>query len=341
MAAAVLVALSRRHELVEAYRLIARVRLPQLAVAVGCEAMSLMCFAAVQCWLLRAGGVIWSMRRMTAIATAANAVAGALPGGAAFAAAWTFRQLCRRGVEQVLAAAVLVVAGALAALSLFTLLVIGALAAGSTGPGAVVHPAVGVLALALGTGLVVLGLCRFAGFRRVVRHAWTEAAERSRRIRQAEEALARLVDQARTVRPGFRPWLRPFAYAVLNWAFDAACLASCLWALSIGVPWHGLLLSYTLTQITGSLHLTPGNLGVFEASLSALLVAFGMRPEQAIAATLLYRIISYWALQPIGWASWTGVTLNAAGFSRSRRNRTDADAGRPDGPRPPGGPGTA
>ncbi|MGW2022900.1 hypothetical protein [Streptomyces decoyicus] len=163
MAAAVLVALSRRHELVEAYHLIARVRLPELAVAMGCEAMSLMCFAAVQCWLLRAGGVAWNMRLMTAIATAANAVAGALPGGAAFAAAWTFRQLCRRGVEQVLAAAVLVVAGALAALSLFTLLVIGALAAGSTGPDAVVRPAVGVLVLALGTGLMVLGLSRFAG----------------------------------------------------------------------------------------------------------------------------------------------------------------------------------
>lgn len=341
VAAAGLVALSRRQELVEAYRLIARVRLPELAVAMGCEAMSIVCFAAVQCWLLRAGGVIWSMRRVTAIATAANAVAGALPGGAAFAAAWTFRQLARRGVEQVLAAAVLVVAGALAALSLFTLLVIGALAAGSTGPGAVVRPAVGVLVLALGTGLVVLGLSRFAAFRRVLRRTWTGAAARSGRIRQAEEALARLVDQARTVRPGFRPWLRPFAYAVLNWAFDAACLASCLWALGIGVPWHGLLLAYTLTQITGSLHLTPGNLGVVEASLSALLIAFGLPPEQAIAATLLYRIISYWALQPIGWASWTGVTLNAVLFSRSRRNRTDGNADRPEAPLPPNGSGTA
>ncbi|WJY36057.1 YbhN family protein [Streptomyces sp. P9-2B-2] len=156
----------------------------------------------------------------------------------------------------------------------------------------------GVLVLALGTGLVVFGLSRLAGFRHVVRRTWTGAAERSRRIRQAQEALA--------------TWsTRP----VLNWGFDAACLASCLWALSIGVPWHGLLLAYTLTQFTGSLHLTPGNLVVVEVSLSALLIAYGLQPEQAIAATLLYRIISYWALQPIGWASWTGVTLNAAGFS--------------------------
>ncbi|MCX4637816.1 YbhN family protein [Streptomyces platensis] len=314
VAAAVLVALSRRHELVEAYHLVARVRLPELAVAMGREAVSIVCFAAVQCWLLRVGGVTWSMRRMTAIATAANAVAGALPGGAAFAAAWAFRQLRRRGVEQVLAA-VLVVAGALAALSLFILLVVGALAAGSTGPGAVVRPRGGRA-----------GACprdRPGGLRPVPLSGLPPrgAAHLDRGGRTVQEDPAstggtgHLVDQARTVRPGFRPWLRPFAYAVLNWGFDAACLASCLWALSIGVPWHGLLLAYTLTQFTGSLHLTPGNLVVVEVSLSALLIAYGLQPEQAIAATLLYRIISYWALQPIGWASWTGVTLNAAGFS--------------------------
>lgn len=85
----------------------------------------------------------------------------------------------------------------------------------------------------------------------------------------------------------------------------------------------------------------PREPGVFEASLSALLIAFGLQPEQAIAATLLYRIISYWALQPIGWASWTGMTLNAVLFSRSQRKTTGGDADRPDGPRPPGGPGTA
>ncbi|WP_238545352.1 MULTISPECIES: lysylphosphatidylglycerol synthase transmembrane domain-containing protein [Streptomyces] len=311
MAAAV-VAVFRRRELAEAYHLIARVRLPELAVSVGFEALSIVCFAAVQRWLLRAGGVRWGMRRMTAIAAAANAVAGALPGGAAFSAAWVFRQLSRRGVEQVLAAAVLVAGGALAVLSLFVLLVIGSLAAGSAGPGAVARPAVGVLVLALTFGLVVLGLSRFAGFRRAVRRAWTHTGERSSRVRRAEEALVRLAGQARGVRPGFLSWLWPFALALLNWVADAACLAAGLWALGIGVPWHGLLLAYTLTQITGSLRLTPGSLGIVEASLSALLVAYGLQPGQAIAATFLYRIISYWALQPIGWACWIGVTLSAA-----------------------------
>lgn len=62
--------------------------------------------------------------------TAANAMVGVLPGGAAFAAAWAFRQLPRRGVEQVLAAASPVVSGAFAALSLFVLPSAGAFTAG-------------------------------------------------------------------------------------------------------------------------------------------------------------------------------------------------------------------
>lgn len=316
--AAVVVAISRRRELVEAYHLITRVRLPDLAVAVAFEAMSIVCFAAVSRWLLRAGGVRWSMWRMTAVTLAANAMAGALPGGAVFSAAWVYRQLSRRDVGHVLAAAVLVTAGALSTLSLFVLLVAGVLLAGPSGLGSVVRPVVGALLLVLACGLVLLGLSRFAGFRRVLRHIWEHTGERSRRVRQAEEALVNLADQARSVQPGFLPWLRPFLFALLNWMCDAACLAAGMWALGIGVPWHGLLLAYALTQIAGTLRLTPGSLGIVEASLSALLVAYGLQPGQAIAATFLYRIISYWAPQPIGWACWIAVTVSPTPSQRSR-----------------------
>lgn len=319
--AAVVVAISRRRELVEAYHLITRVRLPGLAVAVVFEAMSIVCFAAVSRWLLRAGGVRWSMGRTTAFALAANAMAGALPGGAVFSAAWLYRQMSRRDVGQVLAAAVLVTAGALSTLSLCVLLVVGVLVTGPSGLGSFVRPVVSALALALAFGLVVVGLSRFAGFRRALRHVWEHTGERYRWVRQAENALVNLADQARSVQPGFLPWLRPFLFALLNWVFDAACLAAGMWALGIGVPWHGLLLAYALTQIAGSLRLTPGGLGIVEASLSALLIAYGLHPGQAIAATFLYRIISYWALQPIGWACWIAVSLRPAPSPRSRRAR--------------------
>ncbi|MFI1166999.1 YbhN family protein [Streptomyces sp. NPDC020801] len=323
-AAVVLVAVLRRRELAQAYHLIAGVHPLPVAVAVVCEAVSIVCFAAVYRWLLGMGGLRWALRRTTGIVVAANAVAGALPGGAAFSAAWVFRQLRRRGVEQVLAVAVLVVAGGLSVLALAVLFVVGMVAAGPAGLRTVLLPVVGLL-LVLGIALAVFGASRFSGFRNAVGRAWTDAGIRSRRIRQAQEALAQLVEQARSLQPGLRPWLRPFAFALLNWVFDVACLAASLWAFGIGLPWHSLLLAYVLTQIPGSLRLTPGSLGIVETSLSALLILYGLRPGPAIAATLLYRAVSYWALQPIGWACWLAITLQTGPSSsvpgrRARRS---------------------
>ncbi|MEU0684030.1 MULTISPECIES: lysylphosphatidylglycerol synthase transmembrane domain-containing protein [Streptomyces] len=189
------------------------------------------------------------------------------------------------------------------------------------------RPVLGVLGLVLAVGLLVLSLSRFVGFRTAVRRAWTRAGERFRRIGQAEEALARLVGQAGSVQPGIRPWLRPFGLALLNWVFDAACLAASLWALGIGIPWRGLLLAYVLTQISSSLRLTPGSIGVVEASLATLLTVYGLRPEQAIAATLLYRITSHWVLQPIGWTAWIILTLRGGRRPADRTVPPDSEAG--------------
>ncbi|MFE4373785.1 YbhN family protein [Streptomyces sp. NPDC056835] len=325
VAAAVVVAFTRRHELVTAVHLIDDVRLPRLLLAAGFEAASLACLAAVQHWLLRAGGARIRLRVVGAVVLAANAIAGALPGGAAFAAAWVFRQFRRRGAGQVLAGTVLVVAGLLSGLSLFVLLMAGVLAAGSSGPVAGVRPVVvGLAAVAVLVAGVAAGLFRFPRVRRRARRVWRRIGLRSRRLWEIERALSRLGSQVRTTRPGIRPWLWPSSLAVLNWGFDLACLVACVWSLGIAVPWHGVLAVYALTQFAGSLRLTPGGLGVVETSLTALLVLYGLSTEQAIAVTLLYRVLSYWVLQPIGWVSGLGLTLS--------RGHTD-----PGGPGDPGG----
>jgi uncharacterized protein (TIRG00374 family) len=311
MAAAVAIAVTRRHELASAVHLIADVRPSRLMVAAAFEAASLACLAALQQWLLRAGGERIHLWVVGAIVLAANAIAGALPGGAAFAAAWVFRQLRRRGVGQSLAGMVLMVAGLLSVLSLFVLLVAGVLAGGSSGPGGALRPVVIGLAV-FGSVVVgtVAGLLRFRWVRRRAWRVWRRIGTRSRRLWDIEQALSRLGRQVRATRPGVRPWLWPSGMAVFNWGFDMACLVACAWSLGFGVPWRGILVAYALTQLAGSLRLTPGGLGVVETSLTALLVLYGLRAEQAIAVTLLYRVVSYWVLQPIGWASGLGLALS-------------------------------
>jgi hypothetical protein len=49
-------------------------------------------------------------------------------------------------------------------------------------------------------------------------------------------------------------------------------LVACILAFGGGVPWRGVLVAYGLTQLAASLPITPGGIGVVEASLAALLV---------------------------------------------------------------------
>ncbi|MEV7677546.1 YbhN family protein [Streptomyces sp. NPDC088341] len=322
VAAAVVVAITKRHELVTAVDLIKHVRPSRLVLAAAFEAASLLCVAMLQQWLLRAGGARLRLWGVSAIVLTANAIAGALPGGAAFAVAWVFRKLRRWGVGQVLAGTVLALSGLLSALSLLVLLLAGVLASGSAGPVAGALPlVVGLLVLVVVVVGAVIGLSRFPRVRRRVWRIWRRVGLRSRRLFDIEESLTRLGRQIHSTRPGVRPWVWPFVLALLNWGFDLGCLIAATWSLGIRVPWPGIIVAYGLTQFAGSLRLTPGGLGVVETSLTALLVLYGMRAEQAIAVTLLYRVVSFWALQPIGWASGLVLTLKRDGAARKPKQQ--------------------
>ncbi|HVM64290.1 MAG TPA: YbhN family protein, partial [Acidimicrobiales bacterium] len=108
---------------------------------------------------------------------------------------------------------------------------------------------------------------------------------------------------------GFRPLqaLAVLGYALANWVFDCACLVCCFAAVGAPVPWRGLLLAYGAGQLAANLPITPGGLGVVEGSITIALSYFGGSEPAAIAAVLLYRILSFWAELPIGWGVWAGL----------------------------------
>src|SRR4029077_551767 len=55
-----------------------------------------------------------------------------------------------------------------------------------------------------------------------------------------------------------------------------------------------ILVAYAVAGIIGMIPITPGGLGVVEASLTGLLVLAEVDSSQAVLATLAYRIASYW-----------------------------------------------
>jgi uncharacterized membrane protein YbhN (UPF0104 family) len=213
---------------------------------------------------------------------------------------------------------VILVAGALASFALFVLVAAGAFVAGSKGPVADLRPLAAILAaIPLLVGMGALLLAHWPSLRREAQHLWERMA-RHRRVRGAEEALEHLWTRIRTVRPSPLGWLAAFGYALANWVWDAVALAACILALGGGVPWRGVVVAYALTQIAASFPITPGGLGVVEGSLAALLVAYGMPVDRALAATLLYRLVSFWALVPIGWGVWSALELSQRRGARTR-----------------------
>jgi len=315
-------AYGRRHELAQAVDLLGHLRLGGLAVALALEAASLVAFARLQRWLLHEGGVDVGLVPMVQITLAGNALAMSLPGGAGWAAAWAFGQLRRRGADRVLAGWVVLVAGALASYALFMLLVIGSLIAGSRGPVSSVRP----LLIALASIPFIVAAFALAARRYPL---VDRLAPVGRRIvntipegERVEALLQRTWERLLTVRPSGYAWVEAFSLGALNWLENCGCLVACIWAVHGHIPWHGILVAYALAQVTASIPITPGGLGVVEGSLTALLVAYGMPTETALASVLLYRAVSFWGLVPVGWTVWGYLSVkNRPASGRPVRRR--------------------
>ena len=326
----VVAAYGRRHDIHLALDRLGNPAWGWLLCACVTQASSMIAFARLQRWLLRSGGVRVRLRDMVEITLAGNAMSTSLPGGAAWAAGWVWGQLRRRQVDRVLAGWVVLVAGALASFALFLLVVIGAFIAGSQGPaaplrwvgvallGVGVLAASAVVAVARSARLGRWWQQRVAGASDALRLSTSASSDASAASdtgaspasvrRRKADALVRGADrfghQVRVVTPTPLAWLEALGLALYNWVADLLTLLFVILTVHGHVPWGGIVVAYALTQIAASIPITPGGLAVVEASLTALLTACGMPAAEAITVVLLYRLVSFWALVPIGWASW-------------------------------------
>ncbi|MGO9971483.1 MAG: lysylphosphatidylglycerol synthase transmembrane domain-containing protein [Solirubrobacteraceae bacterium] len=283
--------------------------------AIYAEALALVAFAQLTRLLLRAGGVNLRLGSMIVLTLASNAVAITLPGGPAWAVTFSFDQLRRRGVRKSLTASALTVSWVMSAVALLLIALVGIDLAGSSGPAAPFR----VIATALTTAV---GLAALAGGLLVRQPRFRAAASRgvqrlcaSARWSRAGQLVHAGAHELHGAQPRARVVLRCIAAAVLNWVFDCACLVFSLLAVGGHVPWQGVLAAYGLTQIAAALPITPGGIGVVEGTLSVLLIAYHMPAATAIAGVMLYRVISFWILVPVGWGA---VGALAAMHRRSR-----------------------
>jgi uncharacterized protein (TIRG00374 family) len=280
-----------------------------VVLAAGAEVVSYLAFAGAMRRLLRSGGVEVPLRTMTVFTVAGNAIQNTLPAGIALGSAYLFRQFRRQGADDVLAGWVIV---AVAVLSFGGLTLIAA-----TGVILALGSASALDLVVVIGGLVAVSLLLVA--------AWLERALWALRVAGLVRLCQRLFRRPRgdpnalvvgwlqhlgAISPSRRDWGAAAAMALGNWLADLGCLTLAFLAIGGGVPWRGLFLAYGAGQLAAILPITPGGLGVVEGSITVALVAFGGAEASAVAAVLVYRLISFWLMLPVGWGSWTVIALS-------------------------------
>ena len=297
----------RRDELAGAVSVLGHLSWPWVILAAAAEGASVAAYARLYRHLLTSGptGQALSVRTLTGITLAAHSIQNSLPAGPAWSNLYTFRQFSRRGADPVVAAWSLVMANVLAFCALGLLATVGVVAADDQASALGLIPVV-VGVVLVGLGLVValrrgilgrpaLALAR-GGVRLSQRVAHRPTGDPEEIVRQAWGRLS-------AVHPTRADLVKAAAWALANWVFDLTSLALAFGVVGSPVPWRGLLLAYGAGQLAANLPLTLGGLGVVEGSLTVALVYYGGAESATVAAVLLYRILSFWLMLPVGWAA--------------------------------------
>lgn len=229
---------------------------------------------------------------------AGNAITLIVPGGAAAGAAVQFRMLAVSGMDA---------ADAVGGLTAFSFLGIGGLLALPV----FMLPAV-LFGAPVKSGLVdaamigAIGFVLFTGFGVLVMAAekplcWAGGVAQTLRNRlfRAREPLTglpdRLLEQRNLIRRVLgQQWWQATLLSAGRLLFDYLCLLFCVRAVGSHPRPSLILLAYAVAGVIGLVPITPGGLGIVEASLTGLLVLAGLTGGEAVLATLAYRLASYW-----------------------------------------------
>ncbi|HEY4376587.1 MAG TPA: lysylphosphatidylglycerol synthase transmembrane domain-containing protein, partial [Acidimicrobiales bacterium] len=171
---------------------------------------------------------------------------------------------------------------------------------------------VGVFIMAAAAGLVLL-LMRGADmaetvFRAIARRVpLVDEETASRVVHQIAARLHDLAGQPELIRRGA-------LWAAANWTLDAATLWVFVRAFS-GQAMNpvNLLVAYGVANVLAAIPLTPGGLGVVEATLTPTLVSFGVPITEATIAVLAWRVAQFWLPIPIGGIAYGSLRFGQLG----------------------------
>lgn len=279
-----------------------------VAIAVACEAGSILAFALLHHRLLRAAAVRVRYRAVVMVTLAANALHLTVPGGAALSTAYTFRKRRAWGASGPVTTWSMVAGGVAASLALAGIAVGSALVV--NGRATTLGPQLLQLAGVVALGAVIVVVSRRPGLITAAASAGLRLVNRVRR-RPRETGVPALVAQIEglaLIELDGRGRVVVGLSALSNWLLDIACLAACCVAVGAnGMTLSLVLVAYAAATAASSLAFLPGGLGLVDGALLAALVAGGVPSHPALAAVLLYRLVSFVGVAAAGWGAWLWV----------------------------------
>jgi len=117
----------------------------------------------------------------------------------------------------------------------------------------------------------------------------------------------RIADRLAVVRADRPLMARAIGWAVAAWLLDAASLWVFIAAFGHRVSPDGLLIAFALANVLGAIPITPRGLGVVEAVLIPVLIAFGTPRPTAVLGVIAYRLFNFWAPIPVGAAAYVSL----------------------------------
>jgi len=265
-----------------------------LVAALLCEASSFFCALALLRLVLRTK----SWFAVVTAALAGNAVTNTLPGGDAVGASVQYRMLAGSGIDTVQAASGLAVTSIIGFAGLFSLPIFAlpVLLGGESVSAGLVHAGeLGGIGFVL---IVALGAVVLTSDRTLLAMGqgiqWL--TNKIRRHREPTTDLGtRLIAERDQVRTDLgKNWWKAVLLVAGRIGFDYFSLLAVLRATGTRPDPALVLLAYAATAVLALLPLTPGGLGLVEASLSGLLVLANVPVGNAVVATLAFRLGSYW-----------------------------------------------
>jgi uncharacterized protein (TIRG00374 family) len=297
-------AAAENSDLAGSLKVLAHLRWAWIGVGIGLEVISVAAFAAMFREFLKAGRVRPRWHETLATVYAANAVSVSVPlAGPSLAAAYLFRRFSRFGAGAAVAGWTLLAGAVISTAAWAVVLAAGGLASGSTVALAITVPALVLVAV---VAAAVAAAARYPRARRVLENFLIQGLTRGARLLRWPATDPKLAIRAWGQRFGAlrlptSNWALALGYSLLNWFADAAVLTVAIIAVGVHVPWHDLLLVYAAGIGAQGLSLTPGGLAITEGAISLALVASGTHVRQAVAAAVLYRLISFWFNAALGW----------------------------------------